>query len=215
MPTRKKGKWIDVTVGLKNGVVNWPGDPKAVVERSRQIDGNSHSNLTHLSMSAHTATHMDAPLHFIEDGKSIDAMPVEATVGPARVIGIRDRSVIDAPELREHRIRKGERILFKTRNSSRCWKTDKFVKDYVYITPDAARLLAEKHLNCVGVDYLSVGPFSGGAETHQILLSAGIWIIEGLNLSAVAPGRYDLIGLPLKIIGSDGAPCRVVMKKRS
>lgn len=214
MPSRKSKKWIDVTVGLKNGMAHWPGDPEVVIARSREIDGNSHSNLTHISMSAHTATHMDAPLHFIDGAKSIDAIPLDATIGPARVVGIRNRSVIDAPELCKHRIRKGERIIFKTRNSSRCWKTDEFVKDYVYIAPDAARLLAEKKVCCVGIDYLSVGPYEGGAETHRILLSAGIWIIEGLNLSRVTPGRYDLVCLPLKIIGSDGAPCRVVVRER-
>ena len=214
MPASNKRKWIDITVGLKKGMVHWPGDPEVIIERSRIIDEDSHSNLTHLDMRAHTATHMDAPLHFIDGAKSIDAMPVDSTVGPARVIEIKNRRAIDDTELGKHRIRKGERIIFKTRNSPRCWKTDDFVKDYVYITPGAARFLAEKKLRCVGVDYLSVGPFKGGAETHKILLSAGIWIIEGLNLSRITSGRYDLICLPLKIIGSDGAPCRAVLRKR-
>ena len=214
MPERKMRKWLDVTVGLRSGMAHWPGDPEVVIEHSQEIGEDSNCNLTHISMSAHTATHMDAPLHFIDGARSIDAMPLDTVIGPARVIGIRHRTVIDAPELREHRIRKGERILFKTHNSATCWKTDEFVKDYVHITPDAARLLAAKKLRCVGVDYLSVGAYEDGAETHRILLAAGVWIIEGLNLSAVSPGRYDLVCLPLKIIGSDGAPCRAAVRNR-
>src|SRR6266704_2959616 len=106
-----------------------------------------------------------------------------------------------------HQIQSGERILFKTRNSARCWQTDNFVEDFVYISHEAAQYLAAQRIQTVGVDYLSVGGFFKDAvETHRALLSAGIWIIEGLNLSSIQPGTYELICLPLRVTGSDGAP---------
>jgi arylformamidase len=142
-------------------------------------------------------------------------MPFAATLGPARVIGIRDRESIKVPELRACRIRKGERILFKTRGSEARWKKRTFDRNYVYLTSEAARYLAERGVRTVGVDYLSVGGYhKDGADTHRALLGAGIWIIEGLNLSGVKPGRHDLICLPLRIVNSDGAPARAVLRRR-
>ena len=144
----------------------------------------------------------------------METMPISASVGRARVIEIRDPEVIRTSELAPHHLTKGERVLFKTANSARCWKTDLFQEKYVHIEPDAARYLAECRVQTVGVDYLSVGAFEhGGPETHRILLEAGIWIIEGLQLEHVEPGEYELLCLPLKIIGSDGAPARAVLRK--
>jgi arylformamidase len=141
-------------------------------------------------------------------------MPLDATIGPARVIQIRAEESITPAELKPYRIRRGERILFKTRNSARVWKTDEFDEDFVYISKEAAQNLAELGVRTVGVDYLSVGGFRrDGVETHRALLGAGIWIIEGLNLSGVKPGKYELLCLPLKVLGGDGAPARAILKK--
>ena len=114
-----------------------------------------------------------------------------------------------------HRIRRGERILFKTRGAAARWQTGTFDEDYVYVSLDAARFLAARGVRLVGVDYLSVGGFrEDGAETHRTLLGAGIWLVEGLDLGRIAPGRYDMVCLPLKIAGGDGAPARVALRKR-
>ncbi len=157
---------------------------------------------------------MDAPRHYLADGAGIESMPIAASIGRARVIEIHDPDAIRRSELEPHRLAKGERVLFKTSNSARCWKTGHFQKKYVSIEPQAAHYLAECGLQTVGVDYLSVGGFeSGGPETHRILLNAGIWIIEGLMLEHVEPGEYELVCLPLKIIGGDGAPARAVLRK--
>ncbi len=156
---------------------------------------------------------MDAPLHFFEDGISIDQMPLTATMGQARVIEIHDPESIKPAELEPHNIQKDERILFKTRNSAQNWQTDEFVKDFVYISHEAADYLAKIQIQTVGVDYLSVGGFyKDGPETHHALLGAHIWIIEGLNLSPVQPGNYDLLCLPIKLQGSEGAPARAVLR---
>ena len=120
---------------------------------------------------------------------------------------------ITPEHLHPHKIRRGERLLFKTRNSATSWQRDHFDRHFVSIRQDAGEYLAQRGVRTVGVDYLSIGGFEkDGVETHQVMLGAGIWIIEGLNLSAVEPGRYQMICLPLKIIGADGAPCRVIVR---
>jgi len=156
---------------------------------------------------------MDAPIHFFPNGKGIDAMPLSAAIGRARVIEIHDPASIKPADLYPYQIQRGERILFKTNNSNRCWQTNDFVEDFVYISQEAAFYLAAQQVQTVGVDYLSVGGFrKDGVETHHALLEAGIWIIEGLNLSQVQSGIYELICLPLKIEQSDGAPARAILK---
>ncbi|GAC1374094.1 MAG: cyclase family protein [Ktedonobacteraceae bacterium] len=205
--------WIDVSVPLRTGMVHWPDNPPVSIERMMDIERGDVANVSKLSLGAHTGTHMDAPVHFFRTGKGIDTMPLSATIGRARVIEIGDATSIKSEELRPQRLQPGERILFKTRNSARCWHTDDFVEDFVYISQDAARYLAEQHVQTVGVDYLSVGGFfKDGVETHHALLEAGIWIIEGLNLANVAPGIVELICLPLKIEGGDGAPARAILR---
>lgn len=195
-------------------MVHWPHDPPVRIHRVADMDRGSLANVSRLSMGSHAGTHMDAPLHFIRTGKGLDEMSFDATNGPARVIKIRDPRSIRPEELRQHRIRRGERILFKTRNSSRCWKTDAFVEDFVSISMDAARDLASTRVRTVGIDYLSVGGYEqDGATIHRILLEAGVWIIEGLNLSQVRPGVYELVCLPLRIAHSDGAPARAVLRQ--
>jgi arylformamidase len=205
--------WIDISVPLRNGMVHWPGDPAFHIERFSDRERGAEANVSRMSLSVHTGTHMDAPLHYIRNGRAIDQMPLEATVGPARVIQIQDRTSIERRELAQQAISAGDRILFRTANSDRCWNSDAFHKDYIFISKDAAQYLAECGVQCVGIDYLSVGD-SGreGAETHRMLLEAGIWIVEGLNLQGVEPGDYELVCLPLRLMGSDGAPARAILK---
>jgi arylformamidase len=208
--------WIDVSVPLHTGMAHWPDNPPVRIERALSIDRGDTANVFSISMGAHTGTHMDAPIHFIPNGIGIDQMPLDATLGPARVIEIQDAEAVRVEELRPHNIQAGERVLFKTRNSARAWQTDAFVEDFVYISAEAARYLAEQRVRTVGVDYLSVGGYKkDGAATHQALLEAGIWIVEGLNLANVTPGTYEMICLPVKIAGCDGAPARAILRPTS
>ena len=205
--------WIDISVMLKSGMVHWPGDPKIEIKQIHAIKKGAEANVSHLSVGSHTGTHMDAPYHFLLHGQGIDKMPFDATIGKARVIEIHDRVSIKPEELTAHKIHRGERILFKTRNSGRCWKTNVFIKDFVYISAPAAKFLAEQRIKSVGVDYLSVGGYhKDGTITHQVLLKVGIWIIEGLNLSKVKPGNCEFICLPLKLWHGDGAPARAILR---
>jgi arylformamidase len=206
--------WIDVSVTLKNGMVHWPTDPPAHISHALDMEKGDPATVSLLEMGAHAGTHMDASAHFVRGGRGIDTVPLDAAIGSARVIAIRDHESIKPDELLRHRIRRGERILFKTQNSARCWDTDSFVEDFVYISAPAARYLAERQVKLIGIDYLSVGGFrADGVETHQALLNAGIWLIEGLNLKRVRPGRVQLICLPLKIAGADGAPARALVRE--
>jgi arylformamidase len=196
-------------------MVHWPGDRPFHRDRNESIDKGDQANVSEMSGSVHTGTHMDAPVHFINGGESIDSIPLDACIGPARVIRIQDPELIRIAEIEPHQIGKGQRVLFRTANSDHDWKTDVFQKSFVHIPPDTAKWLADRGVMTVGVDYLSVGGYqSDGAETHQNLLGGGVWIIEGLVLTNIEPGDYDLICLPLKLVGSAGAPARAVLRKR-
>ncbi|MDC8446870.1 MAG: cyclase family protein [Nitrospira sp.] len=209
----EQSAWIDVTVPLRTGMVRWPGNPPVQVRRVLDLNRGDECTLTALSLGVHSGTHMDAPLHFLRSGLGIDAMPVGAGVGRARVIAVKDPALITVEEVRRHRIGRGDRIVFKTRNSPRCWKTDRFLKDFVSLSDAAARWLVAQRVRTVGIDYLSIAGYeSDTAAIHTILLKAGIWIIEGLNLSGVRPGVYDMLCLPLKIAAGDGAPARALLK---
>jgi arylformamidase len=208
-----RSAWIDVTVPLQTGMVRWPGNPPVQVRRVLDLNRGDDCTLTAISLGVHSGTHMDAPLHFLRTGLGIDAMPVDAGVGRARVIAIKNSALITVEELRRHGVRRGERIVFKTRNSPRCWKTDRFLEDFVSLSEAAARWLVARRVRTVGIDYLSVAGYeSDTAAIHTILLKGGVWIIEGLNLSGVRPGVYDMLCLPLKIAASDGAPARALLK---
>ena len=205
--------WIDVSVTLRTGMVSWPGDPPALISHALDMERGYPCTVSLLEMGTHTGTNMDAPAHFVRGGIGIDDMPLDAAIGSARVIPIRDRKSIKPDELIRHAIRRGERVLFKTHNSDHCWDTDSFVEDFVYLSATAAQYLAERQVRLVGIDYLSVGGFrADGVEAHQALLKAGIWVIEGLNLKRVRPGRVQLVCLPLKIAGGDGAPARALVR---
>jgi arylformamidase len=208
-------EWIDITVPMRTGMVHWPGDPDVRIDRVQDMARGDSCNVSHLALGSHTGTHMDPPLHYLADGPGLDQMPPSVSIGPARVIEILDGESIKPYELLASEIEPGERILFKTRNSARVWKTDRFVEDFVFVSREAAEYLATTGALLVGVDYLSVGPYQGdGAGIHRTLLGAGIWILEGLDLSRVQPGRYDLVCLPLKIADGDGSPARAVLRKR-
>jgi arylformamidase len=205
--------WLDISVPLHSGMVHWPDNPPVEIEQMLAIERGDVCTVSKMSLGLHTGTHVDSPRHFVPGGMGVHLAPFRALIGPARVLEIANPHSVTVEDLQPHDIQRGERILLKTRNSSRCWQTDEFVEDFVFVSQAAARYLAQREVQTVGVDYLSVGGYTeDGPETHHALLTAGIWIIEGLNLSQVEPGTYELICLPLKITDADGAPARAVLR---
>lgn len=214
MSAAPKG-WIDVTVPIRDGMVHWPGDPPVRVTRESDLARGDSSTVSRLELGAHTGTHVDAPGHFILGGFGVDTIDPDRLVGPARVVRVDDAApVIDRTIVDAAAVQPGERILFRTNNSDRCWNTDAFVPDYCYITLEAARRLVDLGAQTVGIDYLSIagGTHEQIVAIHQALLAAGVCIIEGMNLSAVAPGTYDMVCLPLRLRDGDGAPARVLLR---
>jgi arylformamidase len=207
--------WIDITVPVSAGMVHWPSDPPVETHRVRDMAKGDPCNVTALTLGAHTGTHMDAPLHFLADGEGMEQVPLDAVMGPCRILEIKDPVAITPAELRPFALARGERVLFKTINSRHHWERAPFQPHFVYIPKDTAQYLVDCGVRTLGVDYLSVGGYKkDGKDTHQILLGARVWIIEGLYLGEVAPGNYDLLCLPLKLAGSDGAPARALVRHR-
>jgi arylformamidase len=205
--------WRDVSVPLRTGIVHWPDNPPVSIERMLDISRGDNANVSALSMGSHTGTHMDAPVHFLNDGIGLDRMDLDATLGAARVIQIDDEEAIYREVIENEDIQPGDRVIFRTRNSFSDWWLEPFKTDFVYLSHEAAEFLADRRVLTVGVDYLSVGGYKrDGAQTHRALLGAGIWIIEGLRLNYIEPGDYELICLPLLITGADGAPARALLR---
>lgn len=204
--------WTDVSVPLRDGMLHWPGDRPVRISADASIARGDEANLTALDLSAHTGTHMDAPRHFLNGAAGIDALAPEVVIGPARVVAIDDPDSVKASELARHEPRSGERLLLRTRNSQRAWWEEAFDRSFVHLDPEAACLVASAGVRLLGIDYLSVGGLERGAETHRALLGGGAWILEGLNLGGVEPGEYELLCLPLRIVGADGAPARALLR---
>jgi arylformamidase len=208
--------WYDITVPIKQGMVYNPVDPvapKIYRLTDRALGGGV--TLSFMEIITHTGTHIDAPLHFIADGSTISDMPLDATVGPARVIEIKDPEKIRVAELEKYNIKKGERLLFKTRNSPRTYESPKWVEDFVYIDNSAADYLAQKGVILVGLDDLSVGNAKDGdnvSHVHRALLGAGVYILEDCALANVPPGDYELLCLPLLMYHGDAGPCRAILR---
>ena len=207
----------DISVPLSSGIPTYPGDPKIDIQDWRSLSKGDGVNVSVLSFGAHTGTHVDAPAHFIEGAKRSEFLPLNVLIGEAEVIELpSDRNSIDPSFVREHWKSESQRVLFKTRNSS-LWKTSgaTFEQKYAYLELEAARHLVEHGVRLIGIDYLSIEQFSQeGHPTHLTLLSKEVIIVEGLNLSDVPAGKYELICLPLRISGGlgDGAPARAVLR---
>jgi arylformamidase len=209
--------WIDVTTTLDPATTPvYAGDAPMQFEFLKDMRKGDPLTLSAYSLGAHSGTHVDAPMHFVATGASIDQVSLDRLIGRARVIEIPDSvQAIDAAELARHDWRGAPRILFRTRSSDRGWMTSPtFHRDFAYLAPDAAQLMADAGVQLVGIDYLSAEQFGAPApRTHQILLGRGIPIVEGLSLQAVHAGDYDLIVLPMKVGGHEAAPARAVMRR--
>jgi arylformamidase len=207
---------FDISVPLGSGTPVWPGSAGIKLEQTRSIGAGYHANESRLNCDVHSGTHIDAPLHFIPGGNDTSRIPLDALVGKALVCTLLTDSHVTSVDMENAGIQAGtERLLLKTRNS-RLWKKygNVFQADYVALTPGAARWLADRKIRLVGIDYLSIQPFEDKTqETHKILLSAGIVILEGINLVDVEPGVYELVCLPLRLDNADGSPARAILRK--
>jgi arylformamidase len=217
--TTQSTGWIDVTATLDPATTPiYEGDAPMRFEFLKDMHKGDPLTLSAYSLGAHSGTHVDAPMHFVADGASIDKLSIDAFIGPARVLDIADNvQSIDAAELGRHNWKGAARVLFRTRSSRRGWMSSAtFHHDFAYIAPDAAQLLADAGVRLVGIDYISAEQFGAPApRTHRILLGKGIPIVEGLALEAVSAGDYDLIALPMKVAGHEGAPARAVLRRRA
>src|SRR5215471_11727745 len=208
-PSVKTTEWIDVSVPIYPGMVHGPDNPAIELDAITHVEHGDTCTLSELKMGTHTGTHIDGPVHFLPGFPGTDAVPLQNLIGPARVIEIGDPNAVRRTELLQRDTGDSERLLFKTLNSERCWNSSEFVSDAVSFAEDAASYLAELKTLAVGIDYLS----AGSPEVHRTLLGAGVAIIEGLNLSKISPGEYELLCLPLSIPGRDGAPARALLKR--
>jgi arylformamidase len=204
---------IDVSVPLDAQLPTYPHNTPFSLEPIKRIARGDSSNVSTLHMSAHTGTHVDAPRHFFDQGAGTESLPLELLIGRTRVIEIDSRTGVAAEDLAPIDLSDDIRVLIKTHNS-RLWGSPEFHEDYVGVTDSGARHLVEHGIKVVGVDYLSVEKFHNpGAPAHHVLLGAGTIVIEGLNLQEVDPGVYEMFCLPLRVVGSDGAPARVVLRR--
>ena len=208
-------QYFDITLTLSPDLPRWPGSPPVELIRRRDMTCGDHVNDGVLHFGLHSGTHVDAPLHFLADGADVTQLALDVLIGPARVAVLPTVEAITARDLEGLNLPNDtQRLLLRTRNSEE-WRQGarEFRKDFVALTADAAQWVVERGLRLIGVDYLSVQRFDDGPQTHITLLEAHVVILEGLNLANVEPGCYDLIALPLKLSGGDGAPARVVLRK--
>ncbi len=208
--------WQDISVPIRDGMVTFEGDPLVHLERVSVMAEGAICNVSRLDFGLHSGTHIDAPVHFIDGAAGIEHVPIDPLVGPALVV---DATGIDGPfdraAIERLAIPTGtERLLFRSRNTA-LWEKPGFDRSFVAVTGDGSTALVERGLRLVGADYLSIAPFDAPTPTHEILLGAGIVIVEGLDLRAIEPGWYDFICLPLLIPGSDGGPARAIVRRRA
>jgi arylformamidase len=209
--------WIDISVPLRPGIAIFEGDPAFHIGRAFSIEGGALCNVSRVDMGVHTGTHLDAPIHFIDGGPASETIPLEAGIGPAWVVdatGV-EGPAIGAAELAGLEIPEGAtRLLFKTRNSA-LWSEAGFSESFVALDEGAATELVARGVRLVGIDYLSIAPFGNPVGTHQALLGARVAIVEGLDLARVDPGPVELLCLPIRLVGSDGVPARVLVRPTS
>ena len=205
---------FDISLTISPTLPTWPGDRGIELEQTESMDKGDHVNVTHMNMGVHTGTHVDAPHHFLNDGRTVEQLALDVLTGPCYVVQLPDgvEAITSEVLARTEIAADMKRILFGTRNSHLWSKGEmKFQTDFVAITEDGAEWLVKHGVQLVGVDYLSVAPYEDSTPTHEVLLKAGVVVIEGLNLSQVMRGFYELYCLPLKIAGSDGAPARAIL----
>ena len=202
----------DISVPIRPGGLVYPGNPEIEISLQQAVAKGAGANVSVIRFGSHTGTHADAARHFFDDGQPVDEIPLDRLIGPALLLGFADNvRAVGAAELKAQNLNGHKRILLRTRNSALLSQKD-FARDYTYLAPDGAEYLVEKGVELVGIDYLSIEQFhSGHHRTHRTLLAKSVVILEGLDLSVPKPGEYQLVCLPLRIEGCDGAPARAVL----
>jgi len=202
----------DISVPIRSGGLVYPGNPEIEISLQQAMAKGAGANVSFVRFGSHTGTHADAARHFFDDGQTVDAIPLARLMGPALLLSFPDElRAVSAADLRKQDLKGHKRVLLRTRNSALLSQKE-FVGDYTYLAPDGAQYLVEQGVELVGIDYLSIEQFhSGHHKTHRTLLEKSVVILEGLDLSVPAPGEYELICLPLRIEGCDGAPARAVL----
>ena len=204
-------RFIDVSVPLAATLPSYPGNTPFELESIKRIANGDSSNVSTLHLSAHAGTHVDAPRHFFDDAPGAESLALDLLIGRVRLIEVTARSGIGEEDLADVDLSEDVRVIIKTRNS-RLWSSSEFHADYVGLTEAGARHLVDRGVKVVGVDYLSVEQYKKpGAPAHRVLLGCGTVVIEGLDLRDVEPGHYHMYCLPLRVVGADGAPARVVL----
>lgn len=206
-------KLIDISLPLDASLATYPGNTPFGLEAIKRLSRGDSSNVSTLHMSAHAGTHVDAPRHFFDDGAGAEALSLEMLCGRTRVVELTTRRAVTAEDLADFDLSEDIRLLLKTPNS-RLWGSPEFHSDFVGVTEGGARFLVDRGVKVLGVDYLSVEQYkTPGAPAHRVLLGSGTIVIEGLNLRDVEPGTYEMFCLPLAVVGADGAPARVVLRR--
>jgi arylformamidase len=206
-------KLIDVSVPLDSRLPTYPGNTPFSLEVVQSMARGNHANVSTMHASVHAGTHVDAPRHFLPDGAGAEALPLEILCGRTRVVEVTTRKGITPDDLAGIDLSEDIRVLLKTLNS-RMWGSPEFHSEFVGVTAAAAQHFVDRGVKLLGIDYLSIEVFrTPGAPAHHTLLGGGVIIVEGLNLAAVEPGVYDMFCLPLRLVGSDGAPARVVLRR--
>jgi arylformamidase len=207
--------WLDISVPIDARIHTFPGDPTFRRELHAAMADGADCNVGRLDMGAHTGTHIDAPLHFIEGATGIEGTPLDAVIGPAWVVDAREVTATITPgDIERLEIPAGEtRLLFRTPNS-RLWDLDTFSDEFIAFGAEAAQALVARGIRLVGIDYLSIAPFGDPAPAHRAFLGAGVVVLEGVDLRAIEPGPYDLHAAPIRLVGSDGAPVRALLRPR-
>jgi arylformamidase len=208
-------KIIDITVPLTTEMPIWPGCKGIRITPAMRMDEGDSYNASRLDFNLHTGTHVDAPRHFLQNGSTVEQLPLDVLIGPSYVAYLPDAADVTPSNLTDLNLPPGiERLLLRTRNSE-LWtaKTTEFKEDFTALTHEAAQWIVDKKIRLLGVDYLSVQRFADDPTTHQILLGADTIVLEGINLSNVKTGTYELICLPLRLLGTEAAPARVILRQ--
>jgi arylformamidase len=203
----------DITMSISPSLPTYPGDPPVRIEPVSRIARGDSANVSCLTMSSHCGSHLDVARHFSDQGVSVDQLPLALLIGTALVVDLRGIAKIDGKVLARLPLAGVERLLLRTDNSN-LWEQEGFYENYVYLTRDGAEYLLQTKVRLLGIDYLSIEQFDGDGEVHRLLLGSGAVILEGLNLDGIDAGKYELICLPLKVKGGDGAPVRAILLDR-
>lgn len=206
--------WLDVSESISKNTVVWPGDPQAIVSQLASHELGDDYQLSEAFFSLHTGTHIDAPLHFIKDGKDVTQIPSSSMMGDVLVMDVTNENKITAEYLKRQDFQNCERIFFKTISDEMDRKSSLEKNDFIALDVSAANYLREKKIKLIGIDGLSIAIADELKEVHVSLLEKEIVIVEVLNLQEITAGIYEMICLPIKIAGAEAAPARVLLRKK-